>query len=216
MVPVTTATTNASYLASASASSIDVQQQQQNHLSPSQLLPTDSTPLESSFNPDHFSLSKISSVINVDPEQTVIGDDATISSTDGHSKAMSTSSSSSSLSQNRSNNSFNLKALFNELFRTPQGLQMQKQRYRLRTIDCLSGKDIVDWLLKHQRASVLSEAKLLCQCFINETYLEPVVLPGTSFIEFKPDQTLYKFGKVKSFVSEAEKRKLIIVMKFIV
>lgn len=75
---------------------------------------------------------------------------------------------------------------------------MRKQRFRLSisTIECISGKEIVDWLLKHQRASVLTEAKLFCQCFLNETYLEPVVLPGTSFIEFKPDQTLYKFGKV--------------------
>jgi hypothetical protein len=74
---------------------------------------------------------------------------------------------------------------------------MQKQRYRLRTNECIQGKDIVDWLMKNQRASVLSEAKLLCQCFLNELYLEPVILPQTSFIEFKSDQTLYKFGKVK-------------------
>jgi len=73
---------------------------------------------------------------------------------------------------------------------------MQKQRYRLRTIECITGKDIVDWLIKNQRATILSEAKLLCQCFINELYLEPVVTPQTSFIEFKPDQTLYKLGKV--------------------
>ncbi|CAF5209801.1 unnamed protein product, partial [Rotaria magnacalcarata] len=72
---------------------------------------------------------------------------------------------------------------------------MQKQRNFFRAIECVPGKDIVDWLLKNQRASVLSEAKLLCQCFINETYLEPVVLPQTSFIEFKPDHTLYKLGK---------------------
>lgn len=76
---------------------------------------------------------------------------------------------------------------------------MQKQRFLLRTIDCITGKEIVDWLFKHQQASVLSEAKLLCQCLINETYLEPVVRPTTSFIEFKPDQTLYKFGKVNLF-----------------
>jgi len=73
---------------------------------------------------------------------------------------------------------------------------MQKQRYYLRTIECVTGKDIVDWLIKNQRATVLSEAKLLCQCFLNELYLEPVVVPATSFIEFKSDQTLYKLGKV--------------------
>ena len=75
---------------------------------------------------------------------------------------------------------------------------MQKQRYRLRVFDCITGKEIADWLIKHQRASVPSEAKLWCQCFINETYLEPVVFPGTPFVEFKADQTLYKFGKVKT------------------
>jgi hypothetical protein len=74
---------------------------------------------------------------------------------------------------------------------------MQKQRYIFRTIECITGKEIVDWLIKNQRATILSEAKLLCQCFLNESYLEPVILPQTSFIEFKPDQTLYKFGKVK-------------------
>jgi hypothetical protein len=73
---------------------------------------------------------------------------------------------------------------------------MQKQRYYLRTIECVTGKDIVDWLIKNQRATVLSEAKLLCQCFLNELYLEPVAAPATSFIEFKSDQTLYKLGKV--------------------
>jgi hypothetical protein len=74
---------------------------------------------------------------------------------------------------------------------------MQKQRYFFRTIECIPGKDIVDWLMKNQRATILSEAKLLCQCFLNELYLEPVVVPQTPFIEFKPDQTLYKLGKVQ-------------------
>ncbi|UJR27111.1 hypothetical protein I4U23_008410 [Adineta vaga] len=72
---------------------------------------------------------------------------------------------------------------------------MQKQWIRFRTIECVAGKEIIDWLMKNQRAAVASEAKLLCQCFLNELYLEPVVLPQTSFIEFKGDQTLYKLGK---------------------
>ena len=98
-------------------------------------------------------------------------------------------------SQPKTYANFNLKSLFNELFRSSHGLQMQKQRSLFRVIECISGKEIVDWLIKHQRAAVQSEAKLLAQCFVNETYLEPVVLPQTSFVEFKADQTLYKFGK---------------------
>jgi hypothetical protein len=76
---------------------------------------------------------------------------------------------------------------------------MQKQRIRFRIVECVTGKDIVDWLIKNQRATVVSEAKLLCQCFLNESYLEPVIAPQTSFIEFKPDQTFYKLGKVNYF-----------------
>ena len=192
--PSTMATTaNQSYLLS-SSSTASAQMDPQQHAQ-SQLSVQDSTLADTSFNSDHFSLSKSPndrSLGNVDNEQTNNSNAQHLTDTDSTLKSAQPSS-----SQQRSNNNFNLKTLFNELFRTSQGLQMQKQRHRLRTIECISGREIVDWLLKHQRASVLSEAKLLCQCFVNETYLEPVVLPQTSFVEFKPDQTLYKFGKVK-------------------
>lgn len=151
---------------------------------------------DGAFNADHFSLSKPSHeslLLTVDPEQSNNSAEDTLTTGESDSK-----SSPQVQSKQRQSTNFNLKSLFNELFRTSQGLQMQKQRYRLRTIECITGKDIVDWLMKHQRATVLSEAKLLCQCLINETYIEPVTLPGTSFIEFKADQTLYKFGKVIS------------------
>ena len=158
--------------------------QQQSSSSSQDLNPSDST-----FNPDHFSLSKTCNdqlLLNVDHEQPTNSNEENLPNAELNPKQ----------AQQRTNTTFNLKSLFNEIFRTSQGLQMQKQRYRFRTLECVSGKDIVDWLIKNQRATVTSEAKLLCQCFLNESYLEPVVLPQTSFIEFKPDQTLYKLGKV--------------------
>ena len=82
------------------------------------------------------------------------------------------------------------------MFRTSQGLQMQKKSGLFRKIECIRGKEITDWLLKHQRATVLSEAKMICQCFLHEKYLEPVVVRSTTFVEFQPDETLYKLGKV--------------------
>lgn len=148
---------------------------------------------DTTFNSDHFSLSKTSNdhlLLNVDTEATVPTADNNLLNSDLNSQH-----SQQLPSQQRTNTNFNLKALFIDLFRSPQGLQMQKQRVRFRTIECITGKEIVDWLMKNQRASVQTEAKLLGQCFLNETYLEPVIQPQTSFVEFKPDQTFYKFGK---------------------
>lgn len=147
-------------------------------------------------NSDHFSLSQISNdhlLLNVDGDQTTNSSEQNLTKSELNSKHP---QSQTQQSQPRANTNFNLKSLFNELFRTSQGLQMQKQRPRFRTIECITGKEIVDWLIKNQRATMLSEAKLLCQCFLNESYLEPVASSQTSFVEFKPDQTLYKFGKV--------------------
>ncbi|CAF0908269.1 unnamed protein product [Rotaria sp. Silwood1] len=170
-----------------SIAQIDQEQQQQ-----LQTYSQDINASDNAFNADHFSLSKSSSdplLLHVVNEQTSNSTEQNLTNSEISQK------NSQQQSQQRTNTNFNLKSLFNEIFRTSQGLQMQKQRYRLRTIECVPGKDIVDWLIKNQRASILSEAKLLCQCFINELYLEPVALPQTSFIEFKPDQTLYKLGK---------------------
>lgn len=170
------------------AQSDQEQQQQQSQAYNPELNSSDST-----FNADHFSLSKTSSaplLLNVDNEQSTNSSEQNISSSDLSQK------SSQQQSQQRTNSNFSLKSLFNEIFRTSQGIQMQKKSYFLKTFECVQGKDIVDWLLKNQRASVLSEAKLLCQCFINESYIEPVVTPKTSFVEFQSDQTLYKIGKV--------------------
>ncbi|CAF2598817.1 unnamed protein product [Rotaria sp. Silwood2] len=184
-----TSSSNQQYLLSIAQIDQEQQQQQQQQLKPySQDLNTS----DSAFNADHFSLSKSSSdplLLHVDNEQTSNSTEQILTNSEL------SPNNSQQQSQQRTNSNFNLKSLFNEIFRTSQGLQMQKQRYRFRTIECVFGKDIVDWLIKNQRASLLSEAKLLCQCFINETYLEPVVLPQTSFIEFKSDQTLYKLGK---------------------
>ena len=192
-LPVTSSSSSTpAYLLSTSQTDHPQQAQQQGQ-SYSQEIPSN----DGSFNADHFSLSKPSHdslLLTVDPEQANNSTEETLTNAESDSKT-----SPQVQSQQRKPTNFNLKSLFNELFRTSQGLQMQKQRYRLRTIECITGKEIVDWLMKHQRATVPSEAKLLGQCLLNETYLEPVVLPGTSFIEFKSDQTLYKFGKVNSF-----------------
>ncbi|CAF3569320.1 unnamed protein product [Adineta steineri] len=180
-----TTSVNQQYISSISP--IDQQQQQQQQLQTQDLNASDST-----FNPDHFSLSKKSNdhlFSTVDNDQTTNTNEQISTDSESNQKH------SQQQSQQRTNTNFNLKTLFNEIFRTSQGLQMQKQRYRFRTIECVTGKDIVDWLIKNQRATVISEAKLLCQCFLNELYLEPVILPPTSFVEFKCDLTLYKFGK---------------------
>lgn len=187
--PNSMATTSSNQQYLLSISQADQEQQQQ-----SQTYSGDINSSDSTFNADHFSLSKTSSdplLLHGDNEQTTNANEQTLNSSDPNQKA------SPQQSQQRANTNFNLKSLFNEIFRTSQGLQMQRQRYRWKTIECIPGKDIVDWLIKNQRATVVSEAKLLGQCFINETYLEPVAAPQTSFIEFKPDQTLYKLGKVK-------------------
>lgn len=149
---------------------------------------------DTTFNSDHFSLSKSSNdplSLNVDSETPVSTNDENLLNSNLNSQH-----SQQLPPQQRTNTNFNLKTLFIDLFRSPQGLQMQKQRVRFRIIECITGKEIIDWLMKNQRASVQTEAKLLGQCFLNETYLEPVIQPQTSFVEFKPDQTLYKFGKV--------------------
>ncbi|CAF3650564.1 unnamed protein product [Rotaria sordida] len=180
-----TAASNQQYLLS--LSQIDQEEEEQLETYSQDLNTSDST-----FNADHFSLSKSSSdplLLHVDNEQTSSSTEQNLTNSELNQKTP------QQQSQQRTNTNFNLKSLFNEIFRTSQGLQMQKQRHRFRIIECVSGKDIVDWLIKNQRASVVSEAKLLCQCFLNELYLEPVVLPQTSFIEFKPDQTFYKLGK---------------------
>ncbi len=177
-----------------STSQIDHNQQQQQQQQ-SQQYSQDLNSSDSTYNSDHFSLSKTSNdhlLLNVNNDQTSNSNEENLTNPELNPKH-----SQQQQSQQRSNTNFNLKSLFNEIFRTSQGLQMQKQRQFFRTIECVTGKDIVDWLIKNQRATILSEAKLLCQCFLNELYLEPVILPQTSFIEFKPDQTLYKLGKVK-------------------
>lgn len=188
---MTTTSSNQQNLLSLSQKDFEQQQQQQQQL---QTYSQEINSSDSSFNTDHFSLSKTSSaplLLAADNEQTSNRGEESLTNSELNQKT------SQSQSQQRTNSNFNLKSLFNEIFRTSQGLQMQKQRYFLRTIECVPGKDIVDWLIKNQRATVVSEAKLLCQCFINESYLEPVVVPQTPFIEFKSDQTLYKLGKVK-------------------
>ncbi|CAF3552282.1 unnamed protein product [Rotaria socialis] len=201
MTTTTTTMTTTTASSSSSSSSSNPQyrlliapsdQEQQQQQQQSQTYTQEGNSSDSTFNADHFSLSKTSSaalLLSVDNEQTTNSSEQNSSNSDLSQK------NSQQQSQQRTNTNFSLKSLFNEIFRTSQGLQMQKQRNFFRAIECVPGKDIVDWLLKNQRASVLSEAKLLCQCFINETYLEPVVLPQTSFIEFKPDHTLYKLGK---------------------
>ena len=192
---------NSQHILSTSQIDSNPQQQQQQQLQ-NQQYSQDLMLADSTFNSDHFSLSKNSNdhlLLNVNNDQTTNSNEENLIDSDSNFKNSSQqqqSSSSSLSSQQRTNTNFNLKSLFNEIFRTSQGLQMQKQRQFFRTIECIPGKDIIDWLIKNQRASILSEAKLICQCFINESYLEPVILPPTSFIEFKPDQTLYRIGKV--------------------
>ena len=155
---------------------------------------------DSAFNSDHFSLSKSShdhALLNADNEQPSSVHEQNLANADTEATPLQIARQQQQQpsSQPKTYANFNLKSLFNEQFRSSQGLQMQKQRSLFRVIECISGKEIVDWLIKHQRAAVQSEAKLLGQCFVNESYLEPVVLPPTSFVEFKCDQTLYKLGK---------------------
>lgn len=183
-----TTSTNPQYLLSTSIN--DHSQQQQ-----IQQLSQDINTSDNTFNSDHFSLSKTSNDY-INNDSTLNTSEQILANTEMNLK---TSQQQQQQQQSQQRTNFNLKSLFNEIFHTQHGLQMQSKRVFIRSVECVSGKDIVDWLIKNQRATILSEAKLLCQCFINESYLEPVVTPSTSFIEFKPDQTLYKFGKVKPF-----------------
>ncbi|CAF4549545.1 unnamed protein product, partial [Rotaria magnacalcarata] len=80
--------------------------------------------------------------LSVDNEQTTNTSEQNSSNSDLSQK------NSQQQSQQRTNTNFSLKSLFNEIFRTSQGLQMQKQRNFFRAIECVPGKDIVDWLLK--------------------------------------------------------------------
>lgn len=51
-------------------------------------------------------------------------------------------------------NSVSLRNLYEEIFRTNNGIILQTHRYRLRTYNnCLLGSELVDWLICQQKAN---------------------------------------------------------------
>lgn len=190
---VTTTSTNLPYISTSS----QIDQQGHNNLLQASMRDSSSNISDTKLNTDHFSLSKPSSDFlsnDVDAEQSSALNESSSNDTDTEGKAAVINN-----VQQRTKPNFNLKSLFSDMFRTPQGLTMRKERRLFRTTECVQGKELIDWLIKNQRATLLSEAKLFCQCFVNENYIEPVNQPTTTFVEFKCDDTLYKFGKVSHF-----------------
>ncbi|XP_022917370.2 1-phosphatidylinositol 3-phosphate 5-kinase [Onthophagus taurus] len=88
-------------------------------------------------------------------------------------------------------NSTSLRNLYEEICRPTTGIILRKQKYRLRTYsDCFLGSELVDWLIRQQKANTRIQACTFCQALLEGGYVESV-FDSTTFID---GFALYKLG----------------------
>lgn len=90
-------------------------------------------------------------------------------------------------------NSSQLRELWRQIQHPIDGVEMQSHRFRLKTYQqCVTGKELVEWLIKKGKAVKRLQAVAIGQALIYATYLEPICQQLTPF---QDDYTLYKPGE---------------------
>ncbi|XP_035827768.1 1-phosphatidylinositol 3-phosphate 5-kinase [Aplysia californica] len=101
--------------------------------------------------------------------------------------------------------SVQLRELWRQICDTELGVETQTLRIRLRTHqNCIVGKELVDWLLKNDRAATRDQAMAIGQALIYAGYLESV---GNQIPVFRDDFTLYRPGETSmtfEFLGDSE------------
>lgn len=92
--------------------------------------------------------------------------------------------------------SVQLRILWNQLQDPDRGVEMQAHRVRLRTHqNCMQGRDLVDWLIRNDKGVKREQAVAIGQALMFVGYIEPI---GNQLPIFRDDFTLYKPGDMPS------------------
>ncbi|KAH9523854.1 hypothetical protein Btru_047241 [Bulinus truncatus] len=93
--------------------------------------------------------------------------------------------------------SVQLRELWRQICDPEAGVEMQTLRIRLRTHqNCIVGKELVDWLIKYDKAATRDQAMAIGQALLYAGYLE---LVGNQQHMFRDDFTLYRHGEAACF-----------------
>ncbi|XP_041374474.1 1-phosphatidylinositol 3-phosphate 5-kinase-like isoform X2 [Gigantopelta aegis] len=88
--------------------------------------------------------------------------------------------------------SVQLRMLWRQIQDAETGVEMQSHRIRLRTyLSCIVGKDLVTWLVDHDKVAKRDQAVGIGQALLFANYLEPI----TNQRIFRDDFSLYKPGE---------------------
>ncbi|XP_036361555.1 1-phosphatidylinositol 3-phosphate 5-kinase isoform X2 [Octopus sinensis] len=97
-------------------------------------------------------------------------------------------------------NSLQLRELWRHIQHPKDGVEMQSHRFRLKTYQhCVTGKELVEWLLRNGKAAKRVQAVAIGQALIDASYLESVCRQ-LSF--FQDDYTLYKPGEAANALEQ--------------
>ncbi|XP_076460083.1 1-phosphatidylinositol 3-phosphate 5-kinase-like isoform X2 [Babylonia areolata] len=89
--------------------------------------------------------------------------------------------------------SLQLRALWRQVLEADTGLEMQTHRVRLRTHqNCIVGRELVDWLIRNDKAVKREQAVAIGQALMFGGYIETI---GNQLPVFKDDFSLYKPGE---------------------
>ncbi|KAL8580115.1 hypothetical protein ACOMHN_061229 [Nucella lapillus] len=89
--------------------------------------------------------------------------------------------------------SLQLRALWRQILESDTGVEMQTHRIRLRTYqNCIVGRELVEWLIRNDKAVKREQAVAIGQALIFGGYIEPI---GNQVPVFRDDFTLYKPGE---------------------
>ncbi|KAK0041710.1 1-phosphatidylinositol 3-phosphate 5-kinase [Biomphalaria pfeifferi] len=92
--------------------------------------------------------------------------------------------------------SVQLRELWRQICDAEAGVEMQTLRIRLRTHqNCIVGKELVDWLIKYDKAATRDQAIAIGQALLYAGYLD---LVGNQQHMFRDDFTLYRHGEAAS------------------
>ncbi|GAB1606466.1 1-phosphatidylinositol 3-phosphate 5-kinase-like isoform X1 [Argonauta hians] len=97
-------------------------------------------------------------------------------------------------------NSLQLRELWRHIQHPKDGVEMQSHRFRLKTYQhCVTGKELVEWLLRNGKAAKRVQAVAIGQALIQASYLESVCRQLSSF---QDDYTLYKPGEAANALEQ--------------
>ncbi|XP_059146645.1 1-phosphatidylinositol 3-phosphate 5-kinase-like isoform X3 [Physella acuta] len=92
--------------------------------------------------------------------------------------------------------SVQLREIWRQICDAEVGVETQTLRIRLRTHqNCIVGKELVDWLIKKDKAATRDQAIAIGQALLFARYLDSV---GNHHLMFKDDFTLYRHGETAS------------------